>query len=461
MIADPRLLVLLFISSLLLNIYFCCIIFFSSQGNRHGAELGWSRHAAAEAEAVAALSCSGHGRAFLDGLVVDGAPKCECNTCYAGPDCSELLLDCSADADGGDPVYLEPYWQHHAASSAVLVSGWHRMSYRATGDNFISLELEKHIRLLHQAVGNAATDGKFIVFGTGSTQLINALLYALSPDHGSNSASISPARVVASVPYYPVYQRQTDLFDSKEYKWDGITSEWVNSSTRNFIEFVTSPNNPDGQLQHSALRGSSVIYDHCYYWPHYSAISAPADEDVMMFSISKASGHASSRFGWVVLKNEEVYRKVLWYMTLSIMGVSRDTQLRILKIIKAIIPEIRSKEDIFEFGHKAMREKWQRLNMLISTSKRFSLQTLAPQYCTYFQKIRDPSPAYGWLKCEMVDDQDCEAVLRKEGIISRGGLTFGADARYTRLSLLKTQDDFELLMQKMEAIISKEKHNSI
>lgn len=69
--------------------------------------------------------------------------------------------------------------------------------------------------------------------------------------------------------------------------------------------------------------------------------------------------------------------------------------------------------------------------------------------------------AYGWLKCEMDEDQDCEAVLRTEGIITRSGQVFGADTRYTRLSLIKTQDDFELLMQKMEAIISKEKHNSI
>lgn len=101
----------------------------------------------------------------------------------------------------GDPLFLEPYWHQHAASSAILVSGWHRMSYQTTGDNFISLELERHIRLLHKAVRNAVTDGKFIVFGSGSTQLINALVYALSLH---NSTSSSPAHVVATVPYYPV-----------------------------------------------------------------------------------------------------------------------------------------------------------------------------------------------------------------------------------------------------------------
>nr|XP_009778185.1 PREDICTED: alliin lyase 1-like [Nicotiana sylvestris]XP_009778189.1 PREDICTED: alliin lyase 1-like [Nicotiana sylvestris] len=61
-------------------------------------KLSWSQRAAEEAEAVASISCSGHGKAYLDGLVVDGIPTCECYTCYAGPDCSLLIPNCSANA---------------------------------------------------------------------------------------------------------------------------------------------------------------------------------------------------------------------------------------------------------------------------------------------------------------------------------------------------------------------------
>ncbi|PWA38107.1 hypothetical protein CTI12_AA527800 [Artemisia annua] len=52
--------------------------------------LSWSKKAAAEAEAVAAISCSGHGRAFLDGPISGGKPICECYDCYSGVDCSEF-----------------------------------------------------------------------------------------------------------------------------------------------------------------------------------------------------------------------------------------------------------------------------------------------------------------------------------------------------------------------------------
>ncbi|KAL0361823.1 UNVERIFIED_CONTAM: Alliin lyase 2 [Sesamum radiatum] len=58
----------------------------------------WAQEAAAEAEAVALISCSGHGRAYLDGVVVDGKPVCECNTCYGGPNCSHFSPDCAVDA---------------------------------------------------------------------------------------------------------------------------------------------------------------------------------------------------------------------------------------------------------------------------------------------------------------------------------------------------------------------------
>jgi len=62
-------------------------------------EAPWSRKAAEEAEAVAAIECSGHGSAYLDGLVLKGHKQvCECNPCYTGSDCSKLLSNCSANA---------------------------------------------------------------------------------------------------------------------------------------------------------------------------------------------------------------------------------------------------------------------------------------------------------------------------------------------------------------------------
>lgn len=92
----------LFYLSLLLNIFFLCQHLFFLPPSRLDSTvsaLRWTRRAAQEAEAVAAISCSGHGRAYVDGVLDNGWPTCECNTCYTGADCSVLLSNCSADVD--------------------------------------------------------------------------------------------------------------------------------------------------------------------------------------------------------------------------------------------------------------------------------------------------------------------------------------------------------------------------
>ncbi|KAF8696236.1 hypothetical protein HU200_037137 [Digitaria exilis] len=426
--------------------------------------LSWSLQAAREAEAVAAVGCSGHGQVFLDGVAgEDGRPGCQCNACFAGPDCSLQKLDCTADADSGNPLFLDPYWRRHAAASAVVVSGWHRMSYTTSDATFQSVELERQIRLLHTAVGNAVVDDKHVVFAAGSVQLINALVHALSPD--ANDAS-PPARVVATAPYYPTYRTQTAMFDGREYVWGGTTARWANASrnstatTDGYIEFVTSPNNPDAKLYGPVLGGSAAaIVDHAYYWPHFTHIPAPADEDVMMFTISKLSGHAGSRFGWALIRDENVAKRAKDYVQNSIMGASRDTQLRMLGIMKAMLANLHTEEDIFVFGHDAMRTRWLKLNAVVSRSRRISLQKIQPQYCTYFQRIREPSPAYAWVKCEREEDGNCYDALLKANIITRSGVYFEAGSRYTRVSLLKSDDDFDVLMERVTDLVNAEKYD--
>ncbi|KAL5173605.1 Tryptophan aminotransferase-related protein 4 [Glycine soja] len=189
----------------------------------------WKQNWTQEAEAVSLISCSSHGKAFLDGLLLQGKHVCECNMCYGGCNCSQLLPDCS----------------------------------------HICWKL------------NAITEGKYIIFGAGATHLLNAAVHALS----SNAAS-SPAKVVASIPYYPVKLNTTVPY---------ITS-LNDTSNSTFIELVTSPNNPDGHTKKAVL-SFKTIHDLAYYWPHFRPILTPADEDLMIFTLSRLTGDAGSRLG--------------------------------------------------------------------------------------------------------------------------------------------------------------------
>ncbi|XP_059076727.1 tryptophan aminotransferase-related protein 3-like [Cryptomeria japonica] len=445
--------------------------------------LGWSRKAAEEAEAASQYSCSGHGYVFVDTFHwnQDGTPTCECNECYMGLNCSQIDPDCVSNADSGDPGFLEPFWIANAEVGATVIPAWYRMSYiiNDVQKSVVSPELEKQIHDIHALVGNAVTEGRYIVLKIGSMHLINAvvnslveILLHLSPRH-----SLNPAQVVAASPFYGGYGVQTELFDSGDNIWTGDGRAWtertesLNSTT--FIEFVTSPNNPDTLLDEAVLEGKNVktVYDHAYYWPHFTAISRPADEDIMLFTLSKLTGHAGSRLGWAIIKDYDVYQKIYKYVATSTFGVSHDTQLRATTLLKAVISGYRhirsrteaidseSKQMIFHYAYSVMRRRWERLERILNMSDRFSLQNVGPLYCNFFRKVTGPSPAYAWVKCEKEEEEeDCAAVLEKAGIIGRGAEAFGADKRYVRLSLLRRDDAFAVLERRLQSLICYNNH---
>ncbi len=98
---------------------------------------------------------------------------------------------------------------------------------------------------------------------------------------------------------YPVV---TDYLRSALFHWagDATTFKQRSGNEEAYIELVTSPNNPDGRIQHAVVNGTGpVIHDLAYYWPHYTPITAPADHDLMLFTVSKCTGHAGTRIGYV------------------------------------------------------------------------------------------------------------------------------------------------------------------
>ena len=64
--------------------------------------------------------------------------------------------------------------------------------------------------------------------------------------------------------------------------------------------------------------------------------------------------------------------------------------------------------------------------------------------------------AFAWLKCERQEDEHCYEVLKAAHITGRDGSLFGAESRYVRLSMVRSQDNFDLLLQRIEKLVTEE-----
>lgn len=109
----------------------------------------------------------------------------------------------------GDPVAFRSYWEKMSDECTVVIKGDELMSYYSDMNNvcwYMLPEIRDAIHRLHHVVGNAITRNRYIVLGTGSSQLFQAALFALSPSEIPDH----PVNVVAAAPYYSV----TSLFSS-------------------------------------------------------------------------------------------------------------------------------------------------------------------------------------------------------------------------------------------------------
>lgn len=114
-----------------------------------------------------------------------------------------MVSDCAINR--GDPLAFGPYWEKMSDDECtVVIKGWEFMSYYSEMSSnvcwFMLPELRDAILRIHHVVGNAVTKDSHIVVGTGSSQLFQAALFALSPTEVPDH----PIDVVAAAPYYSV-----------------------------------------------------------------------------------------------------------------------------------------------------------------------------------------------------------------------------------------------------------------
>ncbi|XLT95831.1 hypothetical protein HN873_017493 [Arachis hypogaea] len=67
---------------------------------------------------------------------------------------------------------------------------------------------------------------------------------------------------------------------------------------------------------------------------------------------------------WAIVKDEGVYKKMEEYIQINTMGVSREAQLRALKLLNVVLEG--NAKPFFQFGYATMRYRWTRLKQVLS-----------------------------------------------------------------------------------------------
>lgn len=241
----------------------------------------------------------------------------------------------------GNPEFLEPYWKKRSDSISIEMSNGIR--YEKDGGQPALIQA---IKDLHKKIGNAEVDNKFIVVGNGATHM----LYSALNSHQNKN-------VIFRNPYY--------------FKFPGIITQAgakvTNIKEEAEVEIVVQPSNPTNAW-YDPIRPdlNNKIFDLCYNWPEYGEVVLK-DEDIMIFNMSKSTGHAASRIGWAICRNEKDALAIKEAIELTTGGVSCEAQLRATAIIneqvKLYNKDGNLDQSVFGYGKQELDSRW---NLLLS-----------------------------------------------------------------------------------------------
>jgi len=266
---------------------------------------------------------------------------------------------------------------------------------------------------LHNAVQNAETAKAHVVLGVGATQILAAALYALKETG-------APTEVFVRKPYYYRFPELIEL--------SGCTV--LERAKSKFTEIVVTPNNPNNETKHAyATSVPDKIFDLCYNWPQYT-ITKKYSEDIMVFSLAKSTGHASSRIGWALVKDSRIADLMNHYIEQTTGGPGVESIMRAYAVISHLT-EGDSCSDFFLAGRNELISRWSDLKEVSNP----------------FFKTLNSNGMFAW--CEYGEGHAREDLLFDLNIDSIGGLTSGGRVNQLRLNLGCKREDFNELIRRL------------
>lgn len=100
---------------------------------------------------------------------------------------------------------------------------------------------------------------------------------------------------------------------------------------------------------------------------------------------------------WAIVKDIEVAKKMTRYVQMSSIGVSKESQTRVAKIMGVICDGYQNfgsmkSELFFEYSKRILKQRWEKLWEVIEESKVFSVAKYPKAYCNFTNESSESFP---------------------------------------------------------------------
>lgn len=342
----------------------------------------------------------------------------------------------------------------HLTRGIHLINEWWEkqeleISFHIAADAFYLIEgipeLEQYVRLLHKTLSpHQKIDDCTLVFGNGATQLLNAALYAAALYH---SIQVNPPRgdqvlcstlyVTEQMPGYLEDNTLIDILHKNLLHWVPLEKEG-HINPAHLLEFVTTPNNPDGRIRHKVTNAKYTLYDRVNHWSFFlneddSDIRQETLENdgISVFSLSKFLSFSASRVGYAFVKDPQVAHFMRYYIVMATHGLVWDSQYRSFVALQYLLEEPGKLEEYIDWIRQHLHKRWDRLRRAVDNTPITLLNTQGPTAW-----LQAPEPAEEYL-------------MRKYQIEATYGPEYGATDDHARLNLLAASNQFEELIWRL------------
>lgn len=180
-----------------------------------------------------------------------------------------------------------------------------------------------------------------IVVAAGAKHALLAAIYAYRQIRSSRNSAMT---VVHRAPYWPSHKTLAELVGCSFATTGGAVNE---------IRVNTSPNNPDGSIDHTPCDIWDAAYAHEVY--NFDAKDTPPHETAV-YSAAKLFGMSGDRVGWLVTSNPEVAKIAAAYVESTTSGVSIYSQMRVADVLWRIHDHPKTAQAAYDDVRGRMKE---------------------------------------------------------------------------------------------------------